>query len=241
MDGKAARRVVVTLTGEGGRTLTHRAQALGWRASHWPGLTFVDVGQRAEVLEALSAADWAALTSSQGVRALRRLLGEGAAGDGEWARVRVAAVGFGTALPLAEWGRPPDFVPSRAEARTLAAELPARPGQTVLHITGADSRDTLELGLARRGIAYQRAVLYRSQGAEFSGAARRDLQVAQCVVVGSAVAAQALRPLGAVLPLLAMGAQTAEAARALGFTRVAQAPQPSLDGVLAALEHWENE
>ncbi|WP_261664263.1 uroporphyrinogen-III synthase [Deinococcus sp. Marseille-Q6407] len=228
-------RIVVTLTGAGGQRLTRLARAAGWQAALWPGLTFVPTG-RAEQLRNLGSYSWLALTSPQGARSLIQGLEELHLSPAALAGLRVAAVGEGTARPLARWGRSPDFVPGQADAHSLAAELPSRPGEQVLHVTGEGSRDRLQRGLADRGTIYRRLDLYRSQAVHYSAEARRDLTGADWVVVASGRAAAGLaEQLGTALPILAMGNQTAEAARAAGFARVRQAAEPSVEGLLAAL------
>ncbi|MDO4264490.1 MAG: uroporphyrinogen-III synthase [Deinococcus sp.] len=228
-------RAVVTLTGTGGEQLTARLRQAGWQAALWPGLTFRPTGQVGPLLrEEVKEADWVVLTSPQGVRSL--ILGLEELGAAALAAVKVAAVGEGTARPLAAWGRTPDFMPTQADARTLAAQLPAGAGERLLHVTGVDSRDHLQRGLQERGVLYRRLELYRSCAVSYSAQARRDLLAADWVVVGSGVAARGLAAqLGGGLPLLAMGSQTAAAARAAGFAQVVQAREPSLEGVLVTL------
>lgn len=236
----AARRVVVTLTGTGGEQMTAQARAAGWQAAHWPGLTFEPAGSAgtAQLTQALAEADWLLLTSPQGVKSLSRSLAALGLGPGALAGLGVAAVGEGTARPLMAWGRTPDFVPSRAQAEALAAELPARPGQQALHVTGEDSRESLGLSLERRGVQYTRLTLYRSVAATYSAEAQCDLQAADVVVVASGVVVRGLaEQLGTALTLLAMGRQTAQVARETGFGRVLLATDPSLAGVLATLRN----
>lgn len=230
-------RVVVTLTGSGGTRLVALAQESGWQAALWPGLTFGPVtGGEAELAASkLDECRWLVLTSPQGARSLMascEKLGLGSALN----RVQLAAVGEGTAQALADWGRAADFVPTQADARTLAAQLPIRTGERVLHVTGQDSRDRLGRDLGARGAVYRRVNLYRSCAAHFPPEARHDMQQADWVVVASGVAVRGLAAqLGTSLPLLAMGRQTAQAAAEAGFSRVQCAREPSVQGVLATL------
>lgn len=233
------KRVVVTLTGTGGEWLTVQARTLGWQAAHWAGLTF-EAADKPAVLAthfaaALAEADWLALTSPQGVRSLAEVTPTPNAAKLR-AKLRVAAVGEGTARLLANWGCTVDFIPSRADARTLAAELPARAAERVLHITGTDSREHLGRGLTERGIGYQRLALYCSAPTLYSETVREAIQAADMVVVGSGVAVLGLvEQCGTGLPLLAMGQQTAQAALDAGFDQVTLAREPSLAGVLRTL------
>ncbi|WP_189642162.1 uroporphyrinogen-III synthase [Deinococcus piscis] len=229
-------RVVVTLTGSGGKRLTALARCAGWQANLWPGLTFVPVQERVAELANLGHYRWLLLTSPQGVRSLIGGLADLGQGPEALLGLRVAAVGEGTAQHLAAWGRAADFVPAQADARTLAAQLPAQSGELILHVTGQDSRDQLRQGLKNRGLEYQRLALYRSCAVTYSAEARSDLLAADYVVVASGVAARGLaEQLGLGLPLLAMGEQTAQAARAVGFGWVEQAQSPSVEGLLRSL------
>ncbi|UFA50614.1 uroporphyrinogen-III synthase [Deinococcus radiophilus] len=230
-------RVVITLTGRGGQEALRLARQAGWHASLWPGLTFEPTGEGGDrALLRLGDMDWLLLTSPQGTRSFQSRLERLGLGPEHLAGVQVAAVGEGTALGLSQWGRRADFVPSRADAQALAAELPALPGQVALHVTGEASSDVLERGLQERGVVYRRLNLYRTRPISYSPQAIHDLRAADWILLASGVAAQGVaQQVGTGLRVVAMGEQTAQAARQAGFTEVRVAAQPTLTALLAAL------
>lgn len=165
----------------------------------------------------------------------------------------IAAVGVATARVLQEVNCRVDFIPTRAEARYLAAELPYIPTHEtptheihrVLHLTSQLADDTLQDGVQARGFAYQRLVLYKTLSREPEPTECDILINADVVTLASASAARQLAcVLRRVDPeafsrvrLAVIGAKTARAAHEEGFVHIKQAEQPSLDSLASvALE-----
>lgn len=191
-----------------------------------------------EGLHDLRGVDWLLVTSPQGAAALCGVLKR--LGLLPVTGVRVAAVGEATARKLRAGGLEVEFLPSTATALALGRELPAQAGQVALHLTSQLSEDTLRGELAARGVQYRRLELYRTEPAALNAAERRALAGASAVTLASGSAARGLAALAGpdfdprCLPVAAIGEQTAAAARALGFLSVTVAPQPSLEGLVAA-------
>lgn len=189
-------------------------------------------------LRDLRGVDWVLVTSPQGAAALGRELDS--PGPLPWTGVRLAAVGEATARELHAAGLEVDFLPGTATALALGRELPALAGQVALHLTSQLSEDTLRGELEARGVTYRRLELYRTEPAVLNAAERRALAGVCAVTLASGSAARGLAALAGPdfdprrLPVAAIGEQTAAAARALGFTSVTVAPQPSLEGLVAA-------
>lgn len=165
----------------------------------------------------------------------------------------IAAVGVATARVLQEVNCRVDFIPTRAEARYLAAELPYTPMHEtptheihrVLHLTSQLADDTLQDGVQARGFAYQRLVLYKTLPREPEPTECDILIKADVVTLASASAARQLAcVLRRVDPeafarvwLAVIGAKTARAAHEEGFVHIRQAEQPSLESLASvALE-----
>jgi uroporphyrinogen-III synthase len=162
-----------------------------------------------------SGYDWLVITSQNGAaEAARRLTG----------RPRhIAAVGPATAIALRARGFPVDLVPAEASQDGLLAELPRPAGRVLL----AAAEGARRLLVDKLGADF--VPLYRTR--ELSPHAFPD---ADLVVLASPSAARAYARLGAA-PVVTIGPQTTEAARAAGLTVAAEAAQPSVGGLTAAI------
>ncbi|MFC4426698.1 uroporphyrinogen-III C-methyltransferase [Deinococcus navajonensis] len=241
----AGRTVAVTRTREGSSALGDVLRACGAAVLEVPLIRFApthdDAGLHAR-LKDLSGVSWLLLTSNQAVNALWAHLDRLGLDSRHLAGVRLAAVGPSTARSLQERGLRADFVPSTPGARHLGAELPADPGEVVLHLTSQLAEADLQRGLEARGVPYMRAELYRTELAPLEGALRAALGTVDAVTLASGSAARHLAalagpdfdPLG--LPVVAMGPQTADAAREAGFRDLSVADSASLDALAQAVE-----
>lgn len=206
-----------------------------------------------QALRLLETCDWAAFTSRNAVTAvLERLRALGLA----WpvGRVRVAAVGQGTAEPLQAAGIPVDLIPAEARWQGLAAELPAAagPGARVLLPRSARAPDHLPRALRDAGLVVHEVPAYDTVQAP--DAARRLAAAAaqgplDAVVITSASAAEELAAVlaetgagleslgGGRRPLVAcIGPNTAADARRAGLPVDAVPARPGLEPMLEALE-----
>lgn len=178
---------------------------------------------------------WLAVTSPQGARALREALA--ALGAGPTAcPLRLAVVGTGTAAVLEAAGLRPAFQPSRAEASVLGAELPARPGEVVWHLTSQRSEPALGATLTARGVGYRRVEAYRTEPTLMTLAECAALRRADAVVLASGSAVRALAAqVGVGSTVVVMGEPSAQVARALGFRQVVVAARPGLHELAQAV------
>ena len=202
-------------------------------------------------LEALASGHyaWVSFTSANTVRACAQLW------DDEFARavhaggVRVACVGAATARAVhAQLGLDTDFQPQVQSAAGMLAEFeqPVAEAPAVLVLEGSNARPTLREGLKDLGWDSRRCVLYDMVPAEQVAPGELSLSTARALVQGSTVdvpapdvlvvtapsrlhalldGAPALAP-EAVPPVVAIGASTASACRALNL-RYVQADSPS--------------
>lgn len=195
---------------------------------------------------------WVSFTSAHTVRACAELWGEDFARAVHAGGARIACVGAATARAVrAQLGLDADFQPSVQSAAGMLAELEgpaAGPASTepatVLVLEGSNARPTLREGLKNLGWSVTARVLYdmvpaeRVEPGELSlSAARALLQSADApnpdVIVATAPSrlhalldgAPALEP-ESVPPVVAIGATTASACRALNLRHV-QADSPS--------------
>lgn len=210
--GEGPRRpptVVVTRAAEQAEPLASRIRELGAEVVLCP---LVRVEPLSDEPLDLSAWDWVVVTSPNGARELARRLVA--------APRRLAAIGPGTAEALRAAGHEPDLVPRVHTQEGLRDELPS--GRTLLAAAEGARRDVLDAGFLP---------LYRTVELVPEEPPRGDL-----VVLASPSAARALAATGQRIPAVAIGPQTAAAAREHGLEIVAEAESSDLDGLVAAVE-----
>lgn len=190
---------------------------------------------------------WVSFTSAHTVRACAELWGEDFTRAVHAGGARIACVGAATARAVrAQLGLDADFQPSVQSAAGMLAEFgqPAVEPAAVLVLEGSNARPTLREGLKNLGWSVTARVLYdmvpaeRVEPGELSLSAARALlrgadAPAPDVIVATAPSrlhalldgAPALEP-ESVPPVVAIGATTASACRALNLRHV-QADSPS--------------
>ena len=201
----------ILLTRPEGRNaaLARKLRELGHEPVECPLIEVEPLGDEPVDLEGY---DWVVVTSARGATELRRR----ARG---WAR-RTAAIGWPTAFALGG----ADLVPQVSTQEGLLAEFPRPPGRVIF--AGAEG--------ARR-------LLVDELGADFVPLYRtrelvRALPEADVTVLASPSAARAYAASGGRAPAVAIGPQTARAARSAGVTVAAEARSPDVDGIVSALE-----
>lgn len=205
----------------------------------------------AAALEALASGHyaWVSFTSANTVRACAELWGAEFARACASGGVRIACVGAATARAVhAQLGLGTDFQPQVQSAAGMLAEFekPATEPAAVLVLEGSNARPTLREGLKDLGWDSHRWVLYDMVPAEQVAPGELSLAAARALVQGSIPetpapdvlvvtapsrlhalldGAPALPP-ESVPPVVAIGASTASACRALNL-RYVQADSPS--------------
>ena len=210
----------------------------------------------AAVLEALASGHyaWVSFTSANTVRACAELWGAEFARACASGGVRIACVGMATARAVhTQLGLGTDFQPQVQSAAGMLAEFekPATEPAAVLVLEGSNARPTLREGLKNLGWDSHRCVLYDMVPAEQVAPGELSLAAARALVQGSTVdvpapdvlvvtapsrlnalldGTPALSPESvppeSVPPVVAIGASTASACRALNL-RYVQADSPS--------------
>lgn len=210
----------------------------------------------AAALEALASGHyaWVSFTSANTVRACAQLWGDKFARACASGGVRIACVGAATARAVhAQLGLDTDFQPQVQSAAGMLAEFerPATDSAAVLVLEGSNARQTLREGLKNLGWDSCRCVLYDMVPAEQVAPGELSLSAARALVQGSTVdvpapdalvvtapsrlhalldGTPALSPESvppeSVPPVVAIGASTASACRALNL-RYMQADSPS--------------
>lgn len=205
----------------------------------------------AAALEALASGHyaWVSFTSANTVRTCAELWGAEFAPACASGGVRIACVGTATARAVhTQLGLNTDFQPQVQSAAGMLAEFekPATEPAAVLVLEGSNARPTLREGLKNLGWDSHRCVLYDMVPAEQVAPGELSLSAARALVQGSTVdvpapdvlvvtapsrlhalldGTPALSP-ESVPPVVAIGASTASACRALNL-RYVQADSPS--------------
>lgn len=210
----------------------------------------------AAALEALASGQyaWVSFTSANTVRACAELWGDQFARACTSGGVRIACVGAATARAVhTQLGLGTDFQPQVQSAAGMLAEFeqPATDAAAVLVLEGSNARPTLREGLKNLGWDSRRCVLYDMVPAEQVAPGELSLSAARALVQGNAADSPATEnpapdvlvvtapsrlhalldgapalPPESVPPVVAIGASTASACRALNL-RYMQADSPS--------------
>ncbi len=241
----AGRNVAVTRTRDGSSGLAELLRARGASVLEVPLIRFApaaDPGAVAAALGRTPRPEWLLLSSNQAVSSLFAALDDAGLDVRALGGLKIAAVGPSTARSLMERGLRADFVPATPGARHLGAGLPAGAGVRVMHLSSQLAEAELQEVLEARGIRYERLEGYRTVPAEPEQNELERLRAADVVTLASGSAARHLAELaGTDFTVAAMGPQTADAARELGFRRVVVAETPSLEALVAAAEQAAGE
>lgn len=212
--GGVAVRVVVVRSERRAGSLAERLEAAGFAVVRCPLVGIEPLGDAPVELDGW---DWLVVTSPNAADELARRGLRGRPGA-------VAAIGPGTAERLAGAGLPPDLVPAVSTQEGLLAALP-RPAGRVLLAAAEDARPLLADALGAEPLA-----LYRTVELELSEPPEGDL-----VALAASSQARAFGKLGLAIPVVSIGPQTSEAARAAGLCVLAEAEPHDLDGLVAAV------
>lgn len=191
-------------------------------------------GELDRVARVIQTFDWVVVTSPNGARAI---LAAAERVFTSLSTARWAAIGAGTAEILEREDVQVVFLPSRAEARVLADELPVTAGEEVLLLRGDLAGHDLPARLEARGAVVEDVVAYRTiEGPPSSRQILHDALASgdpNAVVLASGSAARGLVALAQAegldvggIPAICIGPETHREARRLGFHVLATSPDP---------------
>ena len=155
------RTVVVTRPRERAGTLAARLRGLGADVWEYPCIQTraIDPCPALErAMDGIGDYEWLVLTSPAGVETLWSWLDAGGKDARALGRVKLGAIGPGTAAALKTHGLKADYIPPVYDAAHLGAELPAV--GKVLILRAQEGSPALTEGLARRNIPYQDVACY---------------------------------------------------------------------------------
>jgi uroporphyrinogen-III synthase len=234
----AGRGVVVTRAAERAGALAARLTALGADVIEVPTVTVVEPADGGAALRVRLAVvedyDWVVVTSPSGAERVAAAVASVRRARG---RVRVGAVGPGTAAALEASGVAADLVAARSVAEGLVDAFPSGTGRVLL-AQAAAARPVVAVGLTAKGWNVDAVVAYRTVPARPAPAVVAAARRADAITFtsGSTVTAY-LEAAGvsAVPPVVVcIGPITAAAAIAAGVPVRAVADPHTLDGLVAA-------
>lgn len=237
----AGRRVVVTRARAQASRLAEMLEALGAQVIEAPVIVSRPRPEEIAVECVAGCWDWIVFTSANGVEAFFAALDVAALDTRALAGAKVAAIGEGTVGALRARGVLPDFVPSRATSAVLAVDLPDVNGARVYLPVSALTDDRLAMALRKRGAKVEQVKAYDTMPLPLDEERKRDVREADAIVFTSASTVRSLREAldGGAPPggarLVSIGAETSKALREV-FGRVdAEAAEPSLESLVAAV------
>jgi uroporphyrinogen-III synthase len=243
----AGRGIVVTRPAQQAQTLAALIRAAGGRALLFPVIEIADVADAQPlraVLDRLDRFDLAIFVSPNAVDTGMKLIATKPLPP----RLKIAAIGGGSAKALARFGVQEVIAPARRFDSEALLELPALAqvgGQRIVIFRGEGGRDVLGATLAQRGALVEYAECYRRQRPQADVASLLqawERGEAEAVVVTSSEGVRNLfdmmgkagRSWLQGMPLFAPHPRIAETARGLG-AREALVTPPRDEGILAGL------
>jgi len=238
--------VLVTRPRHQAETLCDRFSRLGARVLVQPTIEIrpcIDWGPVDDALTKMDEYDWLVFSSVNGVEYLLHRLFELGRDLRSLGRVRLAAIGSGTAEALAARHLKADLVPNEFRAEALAESLaPHVADRRVLLARASRGREVLAERLEQAGASVSQVVVYESTDVE-----RLEPQVEEALsthqidwvtITSSAIARSAVHLMGDHLgstKLVSISPITSDALRSLGCEPSAEATEYTMDGVVDAV------
>jgi uroporphyrinogen III methyltransferase/synthase len=246
------KRIVVTRARDQAFSITHALAEAGAEAIELPAIEIaprVDRKALRQALDRMDAAgyDWLIFSSANGVDAFFEELRRAGKDARAIGRARVCAIGPATAIALAQYGVHADLVPERYLAEGVVEALAERDvaGKRVLWPRARGARRALVVGLERLGATVDELPLYSAAVPKDVDAEAMSRLRAGEVDVVTLASSSAVRNLLKMLggdraplekPVIAcIGPVTAATARRAGLRVDVEAPEHTIEGLLAAL------
>ena len=156
-------RILVTRPRDRAGALSEKLRSLGAEVWEYPCIEtepILPCPAMTAALARLADYRWLVFTSPAGVEALRAELRRMGGDSRSLARVKLAAIGPGTARALEAMGLAADYIPPVYDAAHLGESLPA--GGRVLLLRAEEGSPALTAALARRAISYDDIAVYRT-------------------------------------------------------------------------------
>jgi uroporphyrinogen III methyltransferase/synthase len=238
--------VLVTRPREQAAQLRVRLEELGASVLLQPSIRIdppADWGAIDRALARLDEFQWLVFSSTNGVEYLLRRL-EATGGDPRRLdRLRLAAIGPGTAEELSRWRLKAELMPEEYRAESLAEALtPLASGKRFLLARASRGREVLAEMLTAAGGLVEQVVVYRSTDVEQLepevASALAAGQIDWITVTSSSIARWLVARLGETLRrtrLVSISPVTSDVLRQLGHEPAAEAAEYTMEGVVQAI------
>jgi uroporphyrinogen III methyltransferase/synthase len=244
------KRILVTRPRVQARALVDRLEELGALTLIQPAIRIgppTDWGKIDAALERLDQYDWLVFSSSNGVEYLLDRLEQKHGDLRRLGKVRLAAIGPGTAEELARYRLRADVVPDQYRAEALADVLAAEPTAARFLLARASrGREVLAEKLAAAGHAVDQIVVYSSSDVE-----QAEAEILEALEAGridwvtassSSIARSLVRLFRERLrrvKLASISPITSAILRELGYPPAAEAVRYTMEGLAEAIESYE--
>ncbi|NLX99852.1 MAG: uroporphyrinogen-III C-methyltransferase [Rhodopirellula sp.] len=187
--------------------------------------------------------DWLVFSSSNGVRMLLERLMQIGGDLRRLGKLKLAAIGPGTADALRRYCLRADIIPSEYRAEALAESLaPDAQGQRFLLARASRGREVLAEDLRAAGATVDQIVVYRSSDVDHPEPQIADAlasgRIHWVTVTSSAIATSVVRMFGASLRkarIASISPITSGVLRRLGFVPAVEATRYTIDGLVEAI------
>jgi uroporphyrinogen III methyltransferase/synthase len=246
------KRILVTRPRAQARPLVDRLEEMGALVSIQPAIRIgppSDWGKIDAALQRLDQYDWLVFSSSNGVQYLLDRLEQKHGDLRRLGKVRLAAIGPGTAEELARYRLRADLVPDQYRAEALAGVLAAEPvAARFLLARASRGREVLAENLAAAGHVVDQIVVYSSADVEQAEAevleALEAGRIDWVTATSSSIARSLVRLFGqrlAGVRLASISPITSAVLRELGHPPAAEAVHYTMEGLAEAIESYERE
>jgi uroporphyrinogen III methyltransferase/synthase len=240
------KRVVVTRPQHQNASLADRLAELGAAVMVQPAIEIgppQDWAPLDRALADLDRYDWIVFSSANGVRYFFDRLAQGHGDLRRLGRLKLAAIGPGTAEELSTYRLRADLVPAEYRAEALAEALASEAaGRRFLLVRASRGREVLAEQLAAAGARVEQVVAYQSTDVEQPdpevAASLAGREIDWITVTSSAIAQALVRMFGDALRharLASISPVTSETLHRLGFPPAAEATRYTMEGLIDAI------
>jgi uroporphyrinogen III methyltransferase/synthase len=231
------KRILITRPQHQSGEIAARLRELGADTIQMPLIRQTRITPNADLIEELAAADWLLFTSANALPFLLDQLRELGSDIRALGKAKIGAIGQTSAALLEQHGLHVALIPSAFTGETFGIEMPEPKGKRIVIVRAKQGREELAEVLRKRGADVRIVASYETVTVDEATIPQGPIDL---VVLTSPTTAQSFSRIYAgktMPPAATVGPITANAARALGITVVAEAEEHSMAGLARAISH----